>query len=135
MRKGNKLSRSKKYSSLVADVSSKRVTFLMPSHILFLACRNYVVQALLQLGEAQSSVSVCQALKRQLEELSMDQRGSYVVQEALRSAGGMILMAELARFEKDRLETLATDRYGNYILQTAVKESKVIFHFKLTLLM
>ncbi|OMO94827.1 hypothetical protein CCACVL1_05788 [Corchorus capsularis] len=82
---------------------------------------NFVVQCVLGLQNPAFIQKICYGLRGYYVKLSMQKRGSHLVEKCLKSSG---LVHVVQEFQSNQLVQLAKDRYGNYVLQTALKEVK-----------
>jgi hypothetical protein len=95
---------------------------LLSSFLLQDAFGNYVVQYVLELGQADSSRAVMVSIKGHFAELSMQKFSSNVVEKCLK-LGGLdpereIIIQELVA--SPLLPRLLQDSYGNYVVQSAL---------------
>lgn len=91
---------------------------------------NYVVQYVLELGQADSSRAVVESTKGHFAELSMQKFSSNVVEKCLK-LGGLDAEREVIIMElvsSPLLPRLLQDSYGNYVVQSALTISSGAVH-------
>lgn len=88
--------------------------------------RNFIVQFVIDLRHAIVNKCICVCVAEQLEHISTNKNGSYVVEKCLKSEGGELLLEAFVRLSIDKLEGLAMHPQGNYVLQCAIRLDKVL---------
>jgi hypothetical protein len=91
---------------------------------------NYVVQYVLELGQADSSRGIMENIKGHYAELSMQKFSSNVVEKCLK-LGGLDAEREVIIQEiivSPLLPRLLQDSYGNYVVQSALTISSGVVH-------
>lgn len=94
---------------------------------------NYVVQYVLELGQAESSAAVMKALEGRFAELSMQKFSSNVVEKCLKLGGVDSEREALAKelVASPLLPRLLQDAYGNYVMQSALTVTSAAVHQQL----
>lgn len=94
--------------------------------MIFLFCRNYVIQFVVNLGIEWATSKIVKELKGNFGYLSMQKCGSHVVENCLKQASELdreMIIHELMADPK--LPHIMADPFGNFVIQTALKECKV----------
>lgn len=101
--------------------------FFSQSYLSLYVSRNFVVQHVLSLHNPQFTAEICSRLRDHYSQLSLNQRGSHVVEKCITSSPlGMTYAVQEFLENKKVLCQIARNEFGNYVIQRALKITKVI---------
>ncbi|KAM7506353.1 hypothetical protein LguiB_005257 [Lonicera macranthoides] len=112
-------------------VREEMIQWLHESPDLFIAAafhetRNFVVQHVLSLHNPQVTAEICSRLRDHYSQLSLNQRGSHVVEKCIASSPlGMTYAVQEFLEDEKVLCQIARNEFGNYVIQRALKITKV----------